>query len=188
LSKLNYKQAKSLPSSHILLYNPDLSNRPKMAPRTITVFGATGSQGSSVINSLLKNASNDFTLRGITRNADSDKSKALGARGVEMVQANGLLKDEVVLALKGSWGVFINTNSDDPVRSVRLTLVDGLHLANTGIQAIGQPGGPSETDLGKIIADAAAEVGVQHFVYSGMQSASKITHGAVPNQAFDGTC
>lgn len=87
-----------------------------MAPKTITIFGATGSQGSSVINSLLKNTSNDFTLRGITRNANSDKSKALEARGVEMVQANGLVKDEMVSAFKGSWGVFVNTNSDDPVR------------------------------------------------------------------------
>lgn len=104
-----------------------------MSPKTITVFGATGSQGSSVINSLLKNASGDFALRGITRNADSDKSKALGARGVEMVPANGLVKDEMVSALKGSWGVFANTNSDDAVRSMRMTPVDGSHLANTAI-------------------------------------------------------
>lgn len=55
------------------------------------------------------------------------------------------------------------------------------------IQAISQPGGPCETDLGKIIVDAAMEVGVQHFVYSGMESATKITNGAVPNKAFDGT-
>lgn len=49
-----------------------------------------------------------------------------------------------------------------------------------------QPEGPSETDLGKIIVDAAVEARVRHFVYSGMESASKITKGAVPNKAFEG--
>lgn len=41
--------------------------------------------------------------------------------------------------------------------------------------------------MGKIIIDAAIEAGVQHFVFSGMASASETTKGAVPNQAFDGT-
>ena len=51
---------------------------------------------------------------------------------------------------------------------------------------MGQDGGPSETDLGKGLVDAAVEAGVRHFVYSGMASASETTGGAVPNQAFEG--
>lgn len=86
------------------------------SPKIITVFGATGSQGGSVIESLLGNASNEFKLRGITRNTASDKSNALASRGIEMVQADGLVKDQIVKALEGSWGVFVNTNSDDPVK------------------------------------------------------------------------
>ncbi|KAI8725404.1 NmrA domain-containing protein [Fusarium sp. LHS14.1] len=135
------------------------------SPQLITVYGATGAQGGSVVQSLLQNKFQAFKIRGITRNPDSDKAKALKEQGVEVVKADGLVKEEVVEAFKDSWGVFVNTNSDDP--------------------AVNQPGGPSETDLGKSIVDAAAEAGVRHFVYSGMASASEITGGAVPNKAFE---
>ncbi|KAJ3526654.1 hypothetical protein NM208_g11086 [Fusarium decemcellulare] len=135
------------------------------SPQLITVYGATGSQGGSVVQSLLQNKSQFFKIRGITRNPDSDKAKALVEQDVEIVKADGLDKGQVIEAFRGSWGVFVNTNSDDP--------------------AVNQPNGPNETDLGKIIVDAAAEAGVHHFVYSGMASASEITEGAVPNKAFE---
>ncbi|KAH7114811.1 hypothetical protein EDB81DRAFT_702350 [Dactylonectria macrodidyma] len=133
--------------------------------KLITVYGATGSQGGSVVASLLQNKAKTFTLRGVTRNPDSEKAKGLKAQGVEIFQADGLVRDQVVEAFRGSWGVFINTNSDAP--------------------EVNQPDGPSETDLGKILVDAAAEAGVRHLVYSGMASASKITDGAVPNKSFE---
>ncbi|KAH7148454.1 hypothetical protein EDB81DRAFT_463608 [Dactylonectria macrodidyma] len=135
------------------------------SPKLITVYGATGSQGGSVVSSLLQNKDKSFALRGITRNSDSEKAKALASQGVEVIQADGFVKEQVIEAFRGSWGVFVNTNSDDPT--------------------LNQPGGLSETDLGKILVDAAVEAGVRHFVYSGMESASKITNGAVPNKAFE---
>lgn len=46
--------------------------------------------------------------------------------------------------------------------------------------------GPSDTDVGKIIVDAAVEAGVKHFVYSGLPSSSKITNGSVSSQIFEG--
>ncbi|KAG8677413.1 hypothetical protein FPOAC1_003429 [Fusarium poae] len=133
--------------------------------KIITVFGATGSQGGSVVQSLLQNKSQSFKIRGITRNPDSEKAKALASQGVEVVKADGLVKQELIEAFKGSWGVFVNTNSDDP--------------------SMNQPDGPTELDVGNRIVDAAAEAGVAHFVYSGMASASKITRGVVPARAFD---
>ncbi|KAF4956010.1 hypothetical protein FGADI_4183 [Fusarium gaditjirri] len=126
------------------------------ACKVLTIFGATGSQGGSVARSLLKNKVNRFALRGITRNLNSDKAKALSTQGVEMVQADGLMPDQMAQALEGSWGVFVNFNSDDP--------------------SIGKPNGPSETDLGMAVVDAAVKAGVQHFVFSGMVSAAKITN------------
>lgn len=86
-----------------------------MSSQLITVYGATGAQGGSVVQSLLQNKSQAFKIRGITRNPDSDKAKALKEQGVEVVKADGLVKQEVVEAFKDSWGVFVNTNSDDPV-------------------------------------------------------------------------
>ncbi|KAM0347765.1 hypothetical protein ACHAPU_004781 [Fusarium lateritium] len=136
-----------------------------MSPQLITIFGALGIQGGSVVHSLLQNKSQSFKIRGITRNPDSEKAKALAGQGVEIIKADGLVKEEVVRAFKDSWGVFINTNSDDP--------------------SVTQLGGPSEFDMGKILVDAAAEAGVRHFVYSGLASASKVTGGVVPNIAFD---
>lgn len=84
-----------------------------MDVKIITVFGATGNQGGSVARSLLKNPA--FRVRGITRNPKSDASKALIFEGAEMVQANGLVPGELRSALRGSWGVFLNINSDDKV-------------------------------------------------------------------------
>ncbi|CAG7556009.1 unnamed protein product [Fusarium equiseti] len=133
--------------------------------KIVTVYGATGSQGGSVVQSLLQDKSQSFKIRGITRNPDSEKAKGLASQGVEVVKADGLVKEEVVEAFRGSWGVFVNTNSDDP--------------------SVNQADGPTELDVGKAIVDAAAEAGILHFVYSGMASASEITGGAIPNRAFD---
>jgi len=60
----------------------------------LTVVGATGAQGSSVVNSALKDGT--YKVRAITRKVDSDKAKALAARGVEVVAAD--LNDEESIA------------------------------------------------------------------------------------------
>jgi hypothetical protein len=54
--------------------------------KLIVVLGATGNQGSSVVNTFLKDAA--WRVRGLTRNPSSAKAKALSARGVEVVQAD----------------------------------------------------------------------------------------------------
>ncbi|KAF2742839.1 NAD(P)-binding protein [Sporormia fimetaria CBS 119925] len=137
-----------------------------MTSKLITVFGATGNQGSSVLRSLAANTSKAFTLRGITRNPESASAKQLSDSGVEVVKADGWDKDSLLAAFKGSWGVFANTNTDDPVFE-----------------------NPEETrtefDLGKIIVDAAAEAGVEVFVYSGEASARETTGGKLAVGAFD---
>lgn len=83
--------------------------------RLITVYGATGCQGGSVIASVLQNKASGFAIRGITRNPESAKALDLRTKGVEVVKANGFAKSQVIEAFRGSWAVFINTNSDDPV-------------------------------------------------------------------------
>ncbi len=56
----------------------------------ITVIGATGVQGGSVVDAALK--SGLYQVRAITRGVNSDKAKALEARGVEIATAD--LNDE----------------------------------------------------------------------------------------------
>lgn len=134
--------------------------------KLVTVFGATGAQGSSVLRSLALNTSKPFTLRGITRNPASEPAQKLTSSGVEVVRADGWDKASLVAAFEGSWAVFANTNSDDPIFE-----------------------NPKETrtelDLGKTIVDAAVQAGVEVFVYSGMASAKESSGGKIPVEAFD---
>jgi uncharacterized protein YbjT (DUF2867 family) len=138
-----------------------------MSQKQVTVFGATGAQGSSVLRSLSANASRAFVLRGITRDPTSKAAQALSTYGVEVVKADGWDKESMVAAFKGSWGAFVNTNSEDAI-------FDQPHESR------------NEFELGKVIVDAAVLAGVQVFVYSGFNSAREITKGKVANRAFDG--
>lgn len=83
--------------------------------KIVAVFGATGYQGGSVVQSLLADKSGAFAVRGITRNPASDKAKALADQGVEVVKADGFKLDEMTAAFAGAWAAFVNTNSEDPV-------------------------------------------------------------------------
>ncbi|RSL66432.1 hypothetical protein CEP51_012807 [Fusarium floridanum] len=86
-----------------------------MSQKLITVYGATGAQGGSVVRALLRDKPGSFTIRGITRSPDSEAARALAAADVEIIKVNIFDKDELAAAFKGSWAVFVNTNSDDPV-------------------------------------------------------------------------
>lgn len=53
----------------------------------LTVFGATGNQGGSVIQTILADStlSQKWKLRGVTRDTSKPAAKELAAAGVEMV-------------------------------------------------------------------------------------------------------
>lgn len=55
--------------------------------KTLTVFGATGNQGGSVIEAVLSDPilSKEFKIRGITRDVAKPAAQALAAKGVELV-------------------------------------------------------------------------------------------------------
>ena len=78
----------------------------------ITVFAATGAQGGSVIDVVLSqpDLAAKYQLRGVTRDAKSDKSQALISKGVEMVEADLFDRTSVANAVRGSYGVFLNTD------------------------------------------------------------------------------
>lgn len=58
--------------------------------KLLTVFGATGNQGGSVVQIFLNDPKlkHEWSVRGVSRNADSDSSKSLTAQGVEMVSVS----------------------------------------------------------------------------------------------------
>ena len=63
--------------------------------KLITVFGATGNQGGSVIKHILADAqlSSEFKIRGITRDVNKPAAKALADKGVELTTVS-LLSSE----------------------------------------------------------------------------------------------
>jgi uncharacterized protein YbjT (DUF2867 family) len=58
-----------------------------MAPKIITVFGATGNQGGSIVRAVLADPvlSKEYTVRAITRDTSKASAQALKAKGAEIV-------------------------------------------------------------------------------------------------------
>ncbi|OLN84354.1 NmrA-like family domain-containing protein 1-like protein 5 [Colletotrichum chlorophyti] len=83
-----------------------------MAKKIITVFGATGLQGGSVVDIFLKDAKlkSEWAVRGVTRDVTKDSAKALEAKGVEVVSADLGDKESLAAAVKGAYAVFAVTN------------------------------------------------------------------------------
>ncbi|KAJ7890869.1 NAD(P)-binding protein [Mycena olivaceomarginata] len=116
----------------------------------ITIFGATGAQGSAVLEAVL--ADGRYTPRGISRSLDSAGSKALIARGIEVVVANLWDKQSLKIALRGSEAVFGVTNFFDPEVFPK------------------DPKGAGEIVQGKNLVDAAKEVGVNSLPNASQES------------------
>lgn len=63
------------------------------AKKLITVFGATGNQGGSVVQIFLNDPKlkSAWSVRGVSRNASSASAQKLVAQGVEMVSVSTVL-------------------------------------------------------------------------------------------------
>jgi len=118
----------------------------------VTVFGATGHQGGSLVHALLKEG---FQVRGVTRKLDSKESKELKAKGVDMVECDMVKasEDDLKKVMKDSYGVFLMTNFWDPSSMNK------------------------EEDLGKKLVDAAHKAGVHHVQWSGLANVEKYSNG-----------
>ncbi|MDA6070837.1 NmrA/HSCARG family protein [Flavobacterium sp. AC] len=118
----------------------------------ITIVGILGKQGGSVARTLLQ--SGRYRVRGITRRIDSPDAIKLIDQGAELVSIPLDLgyKKNFVEAFQGSYGVFMLTPNIAPPQT-------------------------HEFELGKELADAAVEAGVQHVVFSSLENVDKITDG-----------
>ncbi|KAF7350606.1 NmrA domain-containing protein [Mycena sanguinolenta] len=123
----------------------------------ISIFTATGSQGSAVLEAVL--ADGRYTPRAVTRNLNSDASKALIARGIEVVVGNLWDTESLKKAIRGSEAVFGNTNFWDPE----------VFPAD--------PEGKGEITQGKNLVDAAKAEGVKFFIWSSLPSAAEQSKG-----------
>ncbi|SCU99894.1 LAMI_0G01530g1_1 [Lachancea mirantina] len=123
-------------------------------PKILVVFGATGNQGGSVVDSVLEDAtlSKKYQVRAVTRDASSGAAQLLRNKGVEVVEASYDDERAVAAALKNAHTVFSNTVSvfDDD---------------------------EAETLQGNLIADQAVKAGAVFLVWSGLPSPAKISQG-----------
>lgn len=77
--------------------------------RIIAVVGATGTQGGSLVRAILGDVSGRFIPRGISRNVNSDKAKALAKLGAEVVAADIDDVESLKRAFKGAYGAYCVT-------------------------------------------------------------------------------
>ncbi|KAJ4146465.1 hypothetical protein NW754_001931 [Fusarium falciforme] len=124
--------------------------------KLLTVFGATGAQGGSVIRAVLADdvLSKEYKIRGITRDVSKPAAQALAGKGVEVVAADMSSKETLTAALKDSHTVFLVTTPD-----------------------FMSAGGSQELPHGKNVADVASDLGVKHLIYSSLLHVTETTGG-----------
>ena len=123
--------------------------------KILAVFGATGQQGSSVIDYVLndRELSQQYKIRAITRDVNSEKAKQLLEK-VEVVQGDFLNRASLETALAGAHTVFAMTTP-----------------------TFGPGGLEAEYNSGKTIADVAVEKGVEYIIFSTLPSVKEISGG-----------
>ena len=113
--------------------------------KVIAVVGATGAQGGGLVRAILADPAGGFAVRAITRNAASDKAKALAKLGAEVVAADLDDAASVKRAFAGAYGAFCVTNFWE-------------HFSPEKEQA-----------QARNMADAARAAGLQHVVWSTLE-------------------
>ncbi|KAI6082868.1 NmrA-like family protein [Hypoxylon rubiginosum] len=129
-----------------------------MTPPTkkiITVFGATGHQGGSIVSTFLNDPvlKNEWAVRAVTRDATKASALELAKKGVEVVSADLNDKSSLLKAMTGSHTVFGVTNYWEKC---------DMEL---------------EIHQGKDLADAAKESGIEHYIWSCLWNVTKLSGG-----------
>lgn len=132
--------------------------------KTIAIIGATGTQGSSVANTLLDPVAREsWTVRAITRNVNGKAARALLAKGAEVVEADLDSPDSLRAAFSGCHAVFALTDFFVPFAANGANAAEAIEL---------------EWQRACNIADAvSASLSVEHFIWSTLPHAGRIAGG-----------
>lgn len=133
--------------------------------KLLTVFGATGQQGGSVVDYVINDPelSKQYKVRGITRDLTKPVVQVLQQKGVEIVEADSDDPSSLQKAMQGAHTVF----------GVTATIYDEKLKER-------------ELAQGKAMADAAVDAGVQYFIFSTLTNGGKLSQGKIQKLAhFD---
>ncbi|KAN0106868.1 NAD(P)-binding protein [Hyaloscypha variabilis] len=136
--------------------------------KVVTVVGATGMQGGSVVRALL--STNNYTIRAITRNRNTDKAKALLSQGVDVVEADMNNMESLRAAFAGSSAIYAVTNFFDVfaevgvAKSLDIEVKQGINLAKA----------------------AAATASLQHYIWSTLPNSHRLSDGKVIVPHYEG--
>ncbi|PNP55983.1 hypothetical protein THARTR1_03920 [Trichoderma harzianum] len=134
--------------------------------KLIVVLGATGNQGSSLVNTFLKDAA--WRVRGLTRNPFSVKAKALSARGVEVVQADMGDASSLAVAFRDANAIFVVSDFWGIYGALAQQKKD------TGEKPLNLLAGETEFQQLKNAIDAASQVpGLEKFILSTLSNVTK---------------
>lgn len=130
-----------------------------MAPvqKNVVVLGATGQQGGSVVQELLREPSK-YHIHGLTRNTQSVKSRALASQGVDVVQANLDDSESLEHAFEGAHVIYAMTDFWQSM-SADTELKQAISIAN--------------------IAEALPQL--QHFVWASLPDGKALSEGKYAN-------
>jgi len=116
-----------------------------IAKKVIAVVGATGAQGGGLVRAILNDKNGPFTARAITRNADSDKAKALADAGAEVVTADLDDVKSLKKAFEGAHAAYCVTNFWEHFKPEK------------------------EISQARNMAQAAKDAGVKHVIWSTLE-------------------
>jgi len=117
--------------------------------RIIAVVGATGAQGGGLVRAILSDKDSQCSARALTRDVNSEKSKALAALGAEVVEADVNDVESLKQAFAGAYGAFCVT-----------FFWEHFSPEQEGAQA-------------KAMAEAARGAGLQHVIWSTLEDTRK---------------
>jgi uncharacterized protein YbjT (DUF2867 family) len=117
--------------------------------KIIAVMGATGAQGGGLVRAILSDPKGGFAARAITRNAGSDKAKALAKLGAEVVEADADDPESLKKAFDGAYGAYCVTFFWE-------------HFSPE-----------KELTHAKAMATAAKEAGLEHVIWSTLEDTRK---------------
>ncbi|KAJ5780607.1 hypothetical protein N7457_005767 [Penicillium paradoxum] len=104
--------------------------------KILAIFGATGQQGSSVLNHVVNDPelSQQYKIRAITRDINSEKAQQLKHKNIEVVEGDVTSSDSLAKALAGVHTVYAMTTPSLGADAFDVELGNAKRIADVAVQ------------------------------------------------------